>query len=338
MDDGREPNARGARSSAAGGPAVGEQPAPRPRTPPRLDELLARTSRTFALNIPLLPEPTRGEVTVAYLLFRVADTLEDSTAWAPARKCGELGRLAALLRRPSTEAAAALADDWRAAPPCAHEGYRDLLAELPAVLAFEATLSPRARRSIRRHLVRTIERMTTFVAREREQGLELRDVDDLRSYCYAVAGIVGEMLTELFLLERDGLAPVAERLSAGAATFGEALQLVNILKDAASDSREGRNFLPAGVDRSRVFALAREDLRAAGRYCSTLHAAGAPRGLVEFTTLPVLLAWATLDRVEQSGPGAKLTRPEVGAIIQQMYEALDGDRFERLWSRRRGVS
>ncbi len=40
-----------------------------------LDTLLAETSRTFALAIPLLPEPTRHEVGVAYLLFRVADTL-----------------------------------------------------------------------------------------------------------------------------------------------------------------------------------------------------------------------------------------------------------------------
>ncbi|HZD06425.1 MAG TPA: squalene/phytoene synthase family protein, partial [Longimicrobiales bacterium] len=42
-----------------------------------LGRLLDRTSRTFALNIPLLPQPTRREVTVAYLLFRIADTFED---------------------------------------------------------------------------------------------------------------------------------------------------------------------------------------------------------------------------------------------------------------------
>ena len=30
--------------------------------------LLEKTSRTFALSIPLLPEPTRREVMIAYLL------------------------------------------------------------------------------------------------------------------------------------------------------------------------------------------------------------------------------------------------------------------------------
>ena len=49
----------------------------------------------------------------------------------------------------------------------------------------------------------------------------LADVPDLKAYCYAVAGIVGEMLTELFLLDagrldrdRAGAAPDAARASA----------------------------------------------------------------------------------------------------------------------------
>ena len=48
-----------------------------------LVDLLEKTSRTFALSIPPLPEPTRREVTVAYLLFRIADTFEDAAPMAP---------------------------------------------------------------------------------------------------------------------------------------------------------------------------------------------------------------------------------------------------------------
>jgi hypothetical protein len=47
-------------------------------TPPRagpeyadLLDLVGKMSRTFALSIPPLSEPTRREVTVAYLLFRI---------------------------------------------------------------------------------------------------------------------------------------------------------------------------------------------------------------------------------------------------------------------------
>ncbi len=74
----------------------------------RLDDLLGKTSRTFALTIPLLPEPTRLEVTIAYLLFRVADTLEDAVHWSTARKLEELESFAALLEHPTDERAAEL--------------------------------------------------------------------------------------------------------------------------------------------------------------------------------------------------------------------------------------
>ncbi|MYK68472.1 MAG: hypothetical protein F4020_02595 [Gammaproteobacteria bacterium] len=43
-----------------------------------LQELLVASSRTFAVGIRILPEPLRTEVTVAYLLLRVSDYLEDN--------------------------------------------------------------------------------------------------------------------------------------------------------------------------------------------------------------------------------------------------------------------
>ena len=44
-----------------------------------VDALLQELSRTIALAIPLLPEPTRTEVSVASLLFRVIGTFETTT-------------------------------------------------------------------------------------------------------------------------------------------------------------------------------------------------------------------------------------------------------------------
>jgi hypothetical protein len=70
-------------------------------------------------------------------------------------------------------------------------------------------------------------------------------------------------------------------------------------------------------------AQARRDLRLAGDYVLALQREGAERGLVAFTALPVQLAEATLDRLEQAGPGAKLRRPQVFAIIQRLNRALD---------------
>ena len=295
--------------------------------------MLEKTSRTFALSIPVLPEPTRGEVTVAYLLFRVADTLEDASRWPRSRQLEELDRLARLLERPSESAAGELSSGWLDDPPLEHDGYLELLAELPAVIGACLRLSAPARALVTTHTSRTIEGMASFLKRSADAVVQVRSMSDLQAYCYAVAGIVGEMLTELFLLGREKLQPIAAVLRQDAAKFGEALQLVNICKDSAFDAREGRRYLPDGVDPVAVLSLARQDLASAGRYCLRLHEAGAPRGIVAFTALPAMLAWDTLDVVERKGAGAKLTRPQVKQIVERLDEALDAGTLEALWDR-----
>jgi farnesyl-diphosphate farnesyltransferase len=289
-----------------------------------LEQLLIATSRTFALAIPLLPEPTRREVTLSYLLFRIADTFEDAAAWPRALRIEALEEFGRLLESPAPAEVAAISRLWAAEVPCEQPGYRDLLAEIPAVLDAFLALRPEAVALIREHTLRTARGMAGFVARTTDEGeLELADVPDLQGYCYVVAGIVGELLTELFLLGRPELAATAPYLRERSRVFGEGLQLVNILKDSASDATEGRRYLPAGVGRAQVMDLARRDLRAAREYVLALQEAGAERGLVAFNALPVELAHATLDRVETAGPGSKLTRKEVYAIVQQLNSALD---------------
>ena len=290
---------------------------------PSLEDLLEKTSRTFALSIPVLPEPTRREVMIAYLLFRIADTFEDASHWDPDARIAALSDFRDLLRDDAPGDAERLARDWVARRVAHHDGYQELMAETPFVLDAFFALSPGAIEPIRAHVVRSADGMASIVARTRDGRLALQSVRDLQDYCYIVAGIVGEMLTELFLLDRPGLSPIAPRLRERAATFGEALQLVNILKDSAVDAQEGRRYLPASVPEAEVFALARQDLGVAGEYIRALQSAGAPRGIIEFTALPVQLAWAALDRVEKHGPGSKVSRPEVFLITQRLKRALD---------------
>lgn len=287
-------------------------------------DLLEKTSRTFALSIPPLPEPVRRQVTVAYLLFRIADTFEDATHWAPADRIAALRDFGFLLKNGTRAEAERLGQAWTQAGVSRHAGYRELIAETPFVFDAFAALRPEAAAILRTHVVRSADGMAGFVARTNEQGLTLESFEDLRGYCYTVAGIVGELLTELFLLAESSssLRPAAFDLRARARTFGEALQLVNILKDSDEDAAEGRRYLPADVPRAEVFALARRDLDTAGEYIDALHAAGAPAGILEFTALPVALAWAALAKVEERGPGAKVGRPEVFRIARGVRSAI----------------
>jgi len=279
-----------------------------------IDDLLRKTSRTFALTIPLLPEPTRRQVGIAYLLFRLADTFEDGVLWPPRRRIEALDRFAELLEQ-DPMAARALAGDCRRTPPVDHAGYQELLAQMPLVLADFCALEPAPRASIRRYVRRSIAGMKEFVRRaDGNDRLVLVTLEDLRDYCYSVAGIVGEMLTELYLLDRPQLAGSAEALRNRAAEFGEGLQLVNILKDAPRDADDGRTYLPTGVALSAVIELADRDLAVAAEYVDILRRAGADPGVVAFNAFISNLAQSNLRILANRGLGAKLSRVEVAQI------------------------
>ena len=288
-----------------------------------IEDLLQKTSRTFALTIPFLPQPTRSEVELAYLLFRVIDTFEDARLWKPQRRIDTLRRFGDLLER-EPAASEALAAECAAEPPVTHEGYLELLAKMPFVLGSFASLRAPARACIRKHVVRSAERMVGWVRRCDTDGkLVLLTLDDLSDYCYSVAGIVGEMLTELYLLGRPELDPIATELRACAPDFGEGLQLVNILKDAQRDEEEGRTYLPRLAKLEDVFALAEQDLLTASRYVECLRGVGAESGLVAFNAVISKLAIANLEILSTRGLGAKLSRLDVARIQAEVLSSVE---------------
>ena len=281
--------------------------------------LLRRTSRTFELSIPLLPEPHCRRLTLAYLLFRVADTLEDAEGKPREERLAALTELDDLLSEPNADFAEALSQKWVRWKPSENEGYLELLEAFPALLEAIMSLDDSCRGIVIHHTRRTIAGMSQFVAQSGDDGsLRLASMQALCDYCYAVAGIVGEMITDLFLDHSSNLASVAETLREHAAAFGEGLQLVNILKDAADDARFGRCYLPSGVNRDDVFHQAHADLDQAEVWIAALETAGADAGLIAFGKLPVRLARVTLATVQERGPGAKISRAEVARIVQEI--------------------
>ena len=283
--------------------------------PPDIRDLLARTSRTFAIAIPLLPEPTQTEVCLAYLLFRVVDTLEDAATWTRAERTHALDRFAALLEDPLPGQLRGAAAAWIERGVSGNPGYLDLIAALPELFGEIGRLSAASRAILFTHVRRTAAGMRGFIERSDERGrLRLSTMDELRAYCYVVAGIVGELLTELFLAGAPAVAAVKPVLVKHQAAFGEALQLVNILKDQRDDEADGRFYVPAGM-RKDAMDLARDDLRRAATYVQALRHAGAPGGFIAFTSFPAALAEASLLQVERNGPGAKVSRAEVAELL-----------------------
>jgi len=262
-----------------------------------LADLLARTSRTFALAIPLLPEGLSAEIGLSYLLFRACDTLEDAEWWQPLRRAEALDEFTDTLRRVPRPY------DWLTDPPTSNADELELLARVPEVMTALALMDDK-RDLVIDHVARTAQGMKSWALKNHA----VHSIEDLKQYCYVVAGIVGELCTEMFC----SFDPALDRndLLALAPVFGEGLQLVNVLKDRKADARVGRTLLPRAPI-ADVFALARRDLDEAERYIAALGKTS--RGIIAFCTLPVRLARATLDRLEQGGE--KLTKNEVMAIL-----------------------
>jgi farnesyl-diphosphate farnesyltransferase len=210
------------------------------------DQILPHVSRTFALTIPQLPPASglRTAVTCAYLLCRIADTIEDEPALSPPATLAFLQRLSAVLA--GNEEPLPLARDIE--PKLSERtlaAERDLVSNLDRVIGVMRGLNQPQQAAIRRCVDLMCYGMPRFQFSASIKGLaRCSDLDD---YCYYVAGVVGEMLTELFCDYSPEIARNRAALSAVAASFAQGLQMTNILKDVWEDRNRGACWLPQEV-------------------------------------------------------------------------------------------
>lgn len=286
-----------------------------------VQELLEGTSRTFAIAIPLLNSVRRRQIGLAYLLFRVADSIED----APDADVAAKVKLLRALQSTMTQADGIPPDDiirrefgaldqlWPAESATAQ-----LLRDFPSLLRMLNTTDSAAAVAIRSALSSTIRGMTQFLDASRMSVVQIRiqTVRDLQSYCYVVAGIVGEMLTDLFVSHHPVPSPIARELRLLSVGFGECLQLTNILKDSEGDLLDGRVFIPADTSREVVINLAMNATGVAKGYIRLLEENEFPADIVAFCRFLCLLAEGTLNRIQSTPDTNKLTREEVSQMLR----------------------
>lgn len=206
--------------------------------------ILPRVSRTFALTIPRLPPDLAVTVANAYLLCRVADTIEDEPAISAAEKQRFSRQFIEVVagREPGSRFAEELAPRLSAATP---QAERELVLNASRIIGLTHRLSPAQRRAMERCVAIMATGMAAFQARSSVSGLG--DRSQMDRYCYFVAGVVGEMLTELFCLHSPAVAENRPQLMKLAVSFGQGLQMTNILKDTWEDRRRGACWLPREV-------------------------------------------------------------------------------------------
>ena len=216
-------------------------------------EMLEGVSRTFALTIPQLPPGLCRVVSNAYLLCRIVDTIEDEPGLSGARKnhfCQQFLRTLDGAKSAEPFSRQLCASLSSRTSPAEHE----LIRNVPRVLRITRSFSGPQREALQR-CVRTMAKgMAQFQLRSEKHGLQ--SLEELDQYCYFVAGVVGQMLTRLFCLHSPEIAKNHDALMALAISFGQGLQMTNILKDVWEDYRLGACWLPR-----RIFAEEGFDLK-----------------------------------------------------------------------------
>jgi phytoene synthase len=264
-----------------------ELPGPRRRTAPPRDGVdwrrcaaVARAhGRTFFLASRLLPPNRRRAVHATYAYCRIADDIADY-ARDPSLAARALDAWEDQLDHPTDPVAVAFAR-VRARHDVPVAAARDLLAGI------RMDLTPRV--------------FATW--------------DELRLYCYRVAGTVGLMVAPI-LGCRD------ERALSHAVNLGIAMQLTNILRDVGEDARRGRLYLP--LEDLALFGCDPEAIlrgQPSGRFAD----------LVAFEIARARALYADgrrgLPALSPTGRLAALAGGELYAMILTRIEELDYDVF-----------
>ncbi|HZJ01076.1 MAG TPA: squalene/phytoene synthase family protein [Gemmatimonadaceae bacterium] len=190
-------------------------------------EYLADNSKTFRFASRFFPQRELTSVAHVYAFCRVTDDLVDQNEHSQAEH---------------------LLNEWMTLAYSAHSGSRTGISFLDRVM----------------HEMRS-RRIPFDYARELAEGMrmDLRGVryetmQDLRTYTYRVASVVGLWLTRLAGIHDESTLRHAESL-------GHAMQLTNILRDVGEDARLGRPYLPLdlltkhGIEAGDIMSAARGD-------------------------------------------------------------------------------
>jgi len=201
-----------------------------------LRDLLRSASRTFAIGIEQLPSVLCDAATVAYLLLRVSDYLEDNEDMTAEDKVKLLNVWGKILEgNANSEELTSQIQNVDTSNPDA------VVAQHAAdILTCLSTLPKEVQEIITQHVIHS----TLGMARWVERGPQVNDETDLDDYMFEVAGRVGYLLTHLFAWYSFTIRNRKNVLLPLAREFGLALQTVNVIRGLRKDYERGWVFVP----------------------------------------------------------------------------------------------
>ncbi|MGQ9838546.1 MAG: phytoene synthase [Cyanobacteriota bacterium] len=189
-------------------------------------QITAKHAKTFYLGSLLLPRPKRHAIWAIYAWLRQTDELLDGLEAS----------------NTEVEVTRSKLEHWGARLEALFQGGEPQaptdLALIHAIQTYHLSIQPFREMLLGQSMDLDIRRYSTW--------------EDLRLYCYRVAGVVGLMSSEImgFVPHLDG--------TEEAVALGIAMQLTNILRDVGEDARRGRIYLP--LEDLRRFNYSERDL------------------------------------------------------------------------------
>jgi farnesyl-diphosphate farnesyltransferase len=256
--------------------------------------MLKKTSRTFYIPISQLDLGVREAVTSAYLCMRAIDEIEDHDKLSDPLKVELLLGIHETVQSPHI-----IEGTQKLLSP-----YRTVLPAVTMQLDEWVLLCPSSAAPI---VNRYIKNMALQMAEWVQTGWNIHTEEDLDRYTYSVAGMVGEMLSELWLWH-DGTQSDLKK----AIAYGRGLQAVNILRNREEDLKRGVDFFPDGWGFKEMLLYTRHHLEVADSYIADLKEGPA----LKFCKIPLALAHATVNLI--AAGGSKLTRDAVLKIVSRV--------------------
>jgi len=299
--------------------------------------ILQKVSRTFALNITQLEGDVFKIVLVGYLLFRIADTFEDTVYQSETEKIKDLEDFSEIFKGDKGLAERlglyeSLKFRWKE-----DSDEKNLIENGHIVLQSYFELPEIYREIVDPLIVETSNGMTKFQRLKLEsnnQIFQLNNMKELELYCYYVAGVVGIMLTRIF----GRIGSIKEKkleLEKFQVRFGIALQLINIIKDYQKDVARGWCYIPLSITEKHnvrlemIHSLSVEQrqgitetmlpviikyLDSSLSYIKLLPLK--EKSVRMFCIIPFVLGYNTLNKIAAL-KGNKISRDEVAAIIHK---------------------
>ena len=209
------------------------------------ETLLKNTSRSLYLSVQALPRAVRPTFSIAYLLCRYADTIADTHLLPASTRLAWIREFAKLVELQPQAQLARLAREISGKSENPYE--EELIKNLPLCVA-EFNRLPAEDQSLILQVVRAVCEgmeidLTTFPTEPMSRPKAFGKPEDLEHYCRMMGGKPGLFWSQL-IAKTSSLHVPQEDFFAWGQQIGDALQIVNILRDLPKDLQLGRCYFP----------------------------------------------------------------------------------------------